>query len=230
MADSEALRKNAKRAYKAGELQAAVELYARLAEDPQGDDQSRSADLFGYASALIAVNRLNEAATQIERAAALQPDDPKISVKLAEVLSRVGRHEEAADQFRNLIRLEPGSADNHWRLALELRALGRDAEAREELRRCLAINPDHTEAQIFQLEQMMLGGAERDGQSYEAEEPDNANQPASGDIPPATPLRRPTASAPVARRQATWRSRPWGVAAEALVLVAVALWLKGLIS
>lgn len=219
MSDIEAMRKNAKRAYKARAFGEAAELYSQLLAAPS-EGAPEAGDRLGYASALASLNRLDEAAVQMEHAIAIAPEDPRLRFKQGEILSRLGRHGAAADQFTEAARLAPDVADHHWRLALELRVLDREADAQAALRRCLEIEPSHTEAQLMQLEQIVVGAQERDGQFVEL---------GDGAAPPVGAVWPSAKTAPTGGRT-TVRQRLWVVAVEGVLLAAVAVWLRSLLA
>ncbi|OYX35503.1 MAG: hypothetical protein B7Y99_03055 [Caulobacterales bacterium 32-69-10] len=210
MSDAE-LRKEAKRAYKAKDFAGAAELYGRLVEPP-GSGEELSSDRAGYAAVLANLGRLDEAAVQLEQVVAASPGDAARRHKLGEILSRLGRHSEALDQLAEAARIEPQAADHHWRIAVELRTLGREREAQAALQSALALNPNHTEAQIFQLEQVLASSPERDGQFAELET-------ATGGV------RDFPASSRVLLRQT-----PVMIAVEAVLITGLAVWLRSLMA
>jgi tetratricopeptide (TPR) repeat protein len=211
MSDAELTRKEAKRAYKVKDFAAAADLYAGLLDRPAASPQAVAADRTGYASALIGLNRLDDAAVQYGHVIALTPVDAKARHKFGEILARLDRHDEAADQLAEAARLEPRNADHPFRLAVELHALGRDEESAAALQQCLSLNPKHTEAQIFQLEQSLVLSPERDA-LFELLKPPQPPQPIAFLLPRALRIRQ---SGPM-------------IAMEALLITGAALWLRSL--
>ncbi len=106
--------------------------------------------------------------------------------------------------------MQPQVADHHWRVAVELRALRREAEAQAALQRALALEPNHTEAQIFQLEQVFVSNPERDGQFAELEAAQAGSRTFS------------EARRPLLRQSGAM------IAVEAVLLTGLALWLRSL--
>ena len=237
----EALRKEAKRAYKAKDFVSAGEIYARIIEaEPQPDSAAAGADRTGYATVLVGLNRLDDAAVQFERAVAILTDDGRLHAKFAEVLSRLGRHPEAVRQIEAAIALEPDNADHYYRLAVEMRVLGREGETHAALRRCLELDPDHTNAQILQLELLSLAAPERDGQFDEEEDREDRRNDeegagresefADGDMPVARSSARGSrwANRPIRPRRVRLRHRPWMIILESVLLAIMALWIRSL--
>lgn len=229
-ADADADRKNAKRAYKSKDYDTAATLFAHIVEMPESSIIAAAGDRAAYASALVNLGKMDEATVQLVKAAELAPGDARVRYKLGEVLARLGRHTEAAAQFRHVVTLEPMVANNYWRLAVELNVLGEDAQAEEAVKRCLALEPEHTEAQILQLERSFTSDPERDGQAEEVE------QPSSGALTPG----RDEAGLAMLETRGDWsgppqgrtplRHRPWMIVLEAIGILAVALWLQNHLS
>ena len=73
--------------------------------------------------------RLEEAATEIDRAIALSPELPLLHEDLGSVRSSQGRHEEAIGLFKKALHLEPRLASAHRKLGAALAAIGRGDEA-----------------------------------------------------------------------------------------------------
>jgi tetratricopeptide (TPR) repeat protein len=213
MADLEQLRRQAKQAYKTGDHAAAASAYAAiLGEAGEGAGAAAAPDLKGYAAALVALNRLDEAAAQLRRVLVLAPDDVAARQKLASILSRLGRHREAADEFGEAVRLEPENADHYWRLASELRALGDENGARRAVARCLEVDPDNTHARIIEMELAYLG-------TPQAREEQEDLKIASEMAAHGPDIERPAPSPRLGR---------WMILVEAVGLLAFAFWVRSL--
>ena len=209
--DSELVRKDAKRAYKAQNYREAAEIYAGLIATPSDEaPEVLASDRTGYASALTSLNLLDEAAVQLEAAIGLVPNDARSHLKLGEILSRLGRHGDAADHLEAATRLGQADADTYWRLAMEFRTLGRDDECKAAIDKCLEINPDHTEGQLLQMESVLSQNPERDGQFEEF------NLIVSGHSGQLTPLARSV------------RQSPLMIFLEGLGLLLASLWVRSL--
>jgi len=209
----ETARKQAKSAYKSGDYAAAADFYGRVLSRRGGDDGTRATDNMSYASALMSLERYDEAATALAEAVRLQPGEIRNRTKFGEVLSRLDRHEEAAEQFTEAARLAPDDLPTLWRLALEQRTLGRTDDLRETVDRVLMIDPNHTGARILQMEdaaQMRVQMA--------------AQAPGAPSMPGPQPI------SPVTKRtpRSSWRSKPLWFAIQAAVLLVAALWLRSL--
>lgn len=100
----------------------------------------------GYALAgLIAHARgdVTGAVRHLERAVAMQPDDPVQRLNLATVLREGGRFADAKRHFRSIVEMQPGHAPAAAQLADLLNAEGDHAEAVDVCRACLrASRPD----------------------------------------------------------------------------------------
>lgn len=216
MSEADAYRKNAKLAYKARNFTGAADLYAKVLEiDPGAAPEVIAADRVAYAAALTSANRLDEAAVQLEMAVGHAPQDARLRYKLGQVHSRLGRHDEAVEQLEETVRLEPQVADHHWRLAAELRTLGRTTESAAALKEALKIEPNHSQARILELEQLLISTPERDGQFDDAA--------AMNAVAPPKDLwsgGRPGVG------RGPFRHRPWMVAAEALLILLLSLWIQ----
>jgi len=112
----------------------------------------------------ILLGRWTEAEKPLERAYALDPDNPEIAFNLSSLRYHQGRADEA---LALLTRMEAGDPDNVHRLCLTgkvLTALNRLDEAREKLTRALAVDPGflniHTDLALVCLLQNRLEEAE----------------------------------------------------------------------
>ena len=90
--------------------------------------------------------RLEEAAADLEAAAALRPDLAEAHRALARVRLQQGRHAEAVEVMARVVALDPSDAVTHAKLADELLRLRRPALAVTHFRAALALRPDLTTA------------------------------------------------------------------------------------
>lgn len=92
--------------------------------------------------------RLDEALATLQRAAALDPDDPKVHANLGSILTRLDRPEEAVACYRRALALAPDYAEAHYNLGATLVALDRQEEALACYDTVLALAPNHGRALI----------------------------------------------------------------------------------
>ena len=90
--------------------------------------------------------RLEEAASNFQRAVELRPADTETRNDLGVVLGRLGRRDEAEASYREAIRLRPAFADAHNNLGNLLRNRGRHDEAIACFREALRLRPGYPEA------------------------------------------------------------------------------------
>ena len=95
---------------------------------------------------LIALGRLDEAATRFRRALEIKPDYAEAHSNLGTVLQDFGRLDEAVASYRRALALKPGLAEVHGNLGNALNDLGQFDEAAASMRRALEINPGSTVA------------------------------------------------------------------------------------
>ncbi|KAK0332558.1 hypothetical protein LTR94_024378, partial [Friedmanniomyces endolithicus] len=98
------------------------------------------------ARALLALHRLDEARTEAEGAAALDPQTGHVLDTLGVVLSRTGAYQAAAALFRKAVARQPDHADWRYNLGSALQFTGELGEARQAYEAALAIQPDHHRA------------------------------------------------------------------------------------
>ena len=65
---------------------------------------------------LLTLNRSSEAATALERAVKLMPDEESAHVQLADAYERTGRIEGVVDEYRRLVGLSPANDEYVYRL------------------------------------------------------------------------------------------------------------------
>lgn len=85
--------------------------------------------------------RLDDAATEFERAAQINPRDEFANLNLANIARAVGNYERAVNFYRKQIELKSDDAEAHGGLAIALLALGRDEEAGREIKRATELAP-----------------------------------------------------------------------------------------
>lgn len=79
---------------------------------------------------------------QLRDALARYPEDPRVQMGLARLLTDTGDHDAALQIYRGVLEREPGSADARFGLVDALLAGGRLAEARDHVEEGLAREPD----------------------------------------------------------------------------------------
>ena len=92
------------------------------------------------------MQRLDEAANALDRAAALAPDSASTHEVRGMILSRSGRGAQAVESFRRAVEIAPESATGWINLGQALRQIGRFAEAADCFRQILARRPGAVEA------------------------------------------------------------------------------------
>ena len=119
-----------------GKIQDALDAYrAALRIDTYDPDATR-----GYARALIALNRPDAAAVQVEAVIDRTPNDPKLLTTLGVVLDMLGKHEEAQQRYRQALAAAPDDPATVNDLALS-QALSGQFEAALATLRPLAERP-----------------------------------------------------------------------------------------
>jgi len=108
-----------------------------------------TADSFAYNNLgfeLLNANRQKEAVEPLQKALALNQNDPKIYTNLGVVLDGLGRPEEAIEQFQAALKLDPNYAVAKRDLALSLGKVGRSGEAIAELDSVVKAHPNSAAA------------------------------------------------------------------------------------
>ncbi|MFZ9636241.1 MAG: tetratricopeptide repeat protein, partial [Alphaproteobacteria bacterium] len=98
-------------------------------------------DLNNHAVTLRALGRRDEATRHLERARALNPDDPDINHNLGNALGDAGRDEDAILAYRRSLAARPGATRTSIQLAATLQRLRRQAEALGVTSDALAVAP-----------------------------------------------------------------------------------------
>lgn len=100
----------------------------------------------GLADSLRALNRLDQAKDQAEKALRLRPGDSQPMERLGLVRLKMGKYEEAEQIFAEAVRVKPDSALNYYNLACARSRLGRKPEACEALKSAFALGIDKASA------------------------------------------------------------------------------------
>jgi tetratricopeptide (TPR) repeat protein/SAM-dependent methyltransferase len=129
-------------AARAGNLDAAVELYGRaLAANGRSPECH-----FNVAQVLRAQGRNGEAIAHLGEATALKRDYIAAHLSLADMLMAQNNLEGARTHYEQVLTIDPRLVDARHGLANVLRVLGRLDEAAEQFRHVIAIKPDYAEA------------------------------------------------------------------------------------
>jgi tetratricopeptide (TPR) repeat protein len=132
------------KACQAGQFEQAA-TYCQLALQ----DEPERADALKVLSGIrFMEGRLDEALSTLSRAAALDPDDPKVHANLGSILTRLNRPEDAVACYRRALTIAPDYAEAHYNLGATLIALDRQEEALACYDKVLAIAPAHGRALI----------------------------------------------------------------------------------
>ncbi len=83
--------------------------------------------------------RLDEAASEFERALQLDPRDEYANLNLAHISRARGDHQRAVTYYRKHIAIKSDDSEAHGGLAVSLLALGRDEEAEQEIKRAMEL-------------------------------------------------------------------------------------------
>lgn len=97
---------------------------ATLPSGAPAADRSRSDPLLDEANRLAEAGDLDEALLVLARADALEPNDPRISFRIGELLFEAGRHRGAVQAFRRTVRLDPMHALVFFKMGQSHKELG----------------------------------------------------------------------------------------------------------
>lgn len=123
--------------------QAAEACLALLAADP-----GRADALKILSGVRFMEGRLDEALATLQRAAAIDGNDPRVHANLGSILMRMNRGDEAIACFQRAIALDPNYAEAHYNMGATLSALERFEEALACYDKVLAIVPTHSRTLI----------------------------------------------------------------------------------
>lgn len=114
---------------------------------------------FQVGSALVGMERLEEARDYFQRSIAMQPTS-KAYNNLAYAEEKMGLPEQAMAHYRQAMALDPNYAEAHYNLGLLLVRLWRLAEARREFDMTLRLAPNHLKARqnLSRTERMINSG------------------------------------------------------------------------
>jgi tetratricopeptide (TPR) repeat protein len=132
------------KACQAGQLEQAA-TYCQLALQ----DEPERADALKILSGIrFMEGRLDEALATLSRAAALDPDDPKVHANLGSILTRLNRPADAVAAYQRALAIAPDYAEAHYNLGATFAQLDRLDEALACYDRVLALAPAHGRALI----------------------------------------------------------------------------------
>jgi len=95
---------------------------------------------------LLRVGRDRDALETLERAAAIDPDEPLVQRDLGSALWKTGRRNEALGHYRTAVALHPDDAEAQYFLGGALSAMGLRDEGLAHLRRALQLRPNYPAA------------------------------------------------------------------------------------
>jgi tetratricopeptide (TPR) repeat protein len=121
---------------------------ARLCERVLAEEPGRADALKILSGVRFMEGRLDEALAYLQRAATLDPRDPKVHANLGSILTRLHRPEEAVVCYQQALALAPDYAEAHYNLGATLAALDRPEEALACYDKVLALMPNHGRALI----------------------------------------------------------------------------------
>ncbi|MEM1071356.1 MAG: tetratricopeptide repeat protein [Planctomycetota bacterium] len=121
--------------------QAEVHFYLAIQED-----QASAPAYSAMAESLMDRRAYERAAWCLREASRLDPNQPRISARVARTYAETGRLERARQLYMREIRSNPGDVETLIDLGRLLMDMNRTIEAAEKFRRALEIEPDHTEA------------------------------------------------------------------------------------
>jgi arylsulfatase A-like enzyme/tetratricopeptide (TPR) repeat protein len=137
-----------------GKLEEAVEEYRRLQRISEFDTK----DWENLVSALLLLNRTEEALALVEQAVADAPWYRELQVLKGEALEKAGRLEEALAAYRRAIELRPEDPENHWRHGMVALKMGDNAGAERDFRECLARDASFREGRLALARLLSQGG------------------------------------------------------------------------
>jgi arylsulfatase A-like enzyme/tetratricopeptide (TPR) repeat protein len=127
-----------------GRLEESVREYQKLLRIAEFDTR----DWENLLSALLLLNRAEEALALTDQALQEFPWHDEIPVLRAEALEKAGRLEEARNAYARAIELRPDLAENYWRRGTVARKLGDTAEAERDFREALSRDPGFEEGRL----------------------------------------------------------------------------------
>jgi tetratricopeptide (TPR) repeat protein len=126
------------KAFGAGDFAAAAEAYGQAVQAAPDSARAR----VDHAAALAQSGRRDEAMAELERAVALDPDNPTAQYNLGRLLELTGKRlPEALERYRRAAELQPEDPEAHFRAGVLMVDLGRLPEAKVYLEAALARHP-----------------------------------------------------------------------------------------
>jgi len=148
-----ALKERAKGLLNTRQFEKAREVLAGLCRDDQRDDVIVACQkvlelepdslpaLNGYASALAALGRHDEAANRFAHLLRLAPDNPAILNNYGRTMALAGHTREARDALENAVRIQPFYAEARYNLGILLEETGHAARALQEFEKAAELKP-----------------------------------------------------------------------------------------
>ncbi len=127
-----------------GQLEEAVEEFQRLRRISELDTK----DWENLVSALLLLNRTEEALALVEQAVADAPWYRELQVLRGEALEKAGRLEEALSAYQRAIELRPEDPENHWRHGMVALEMGDRGGAERDFRKSLALDSSFQEGRL----------------------------------------------------------------------------------
>jgi len=127
-----------------GRLEEAVSEYQRLLRIAELDTK----DWENLVSALLLLNRAEEALALTEQALKEFPWHNELQVLKGEALEKAGRYDDARSAYAKAIELGPEIAENYWRRGTAARRLGDNDGAESDFRESLRRDPEFEEGRL----------------------------------------------------------------------------------
>jgi tetratricopeptide (TPR) repeat protein len=140
--DWQALSKEARRCFRKGEYQKAIELFEQALDINPEELQLHD----GIATAYFLANHCEQAAEHFARITELRPSDGKAYINLGAVYNRMGEFEKAAQVLRKGLRFERKSCEGYYNLGIAHRQLNQLSMAVNAYREAVRLNPQFAEA------------------------------------------------------------------------------------
>ncbi|HEV2213951.1 MAG TPA: tetratricopeptide repeat protein, partial [Terracidiphilus sp.] len=122
-----------------------IDQAAKVIEQVNPDNRTAKME-FALGAAYEQLKRPKDAITAYQRAAVLEPEDPRTLATLAQALFQDGQYDEAYKQYQKLTQLDPENAGAEVRISEILRRQGNYQDALAAAQRALQIDPNSLEA------------------------------------------------------------------------------------